>query len=247
MLLGSTVFGTLVLLAAVPVHACIIQVKPAGRNPGYLYAAAHIDGLLNADGALKRISNLPLVDMEKSGTLLTTVTDGLTKIEIAAREFECAASVVQQERFPSGEGDLNPELIEFSALVSRAAHEVFLKLARTARGFASLIKERMKGKLDQVELAGQMAQLSADFHENMKAIFETTASIPHILVDPNPDKMERLSRLQITAKERDDLIKMLDQGFGSRARKQKGDRPALDAGVALLRDWLATSGHTAKP
>jgi hypothetical protein len=41
-----------------------------------------------------------------------------------------------------------------------------------------------------------------------------------VLIHPEPDSANKMSRLNITAKERDDLISMLDKGFGQRVIRQ---------------------------
>ena len=69
-----------------------------------------------------------------------------------------------------------------------------------------------------------------------------------VLIHAEPDSANKMSRLQITAKERDDLIDMLDKGFGQRfIRQTKGDQRAMDAIAAMLRQWLAKKDFTPLP
>ena len=87
---------------------------------------------------------------------------------------------------------------------------------------------------------------AANVDDIPRKLFSITGAVPHILVDPQPDSSDRMSRLRITTSERSDLIKMLDSAFGERIAK-KDDRPAMEAAAALLREWLTTSGHTPAP
>jgi hypothetical protein len=79
-------------------------------------------------------------------------------------------------------------------------------------------------------------------------LFSLAPSIPQVLIDPRPDSANRMSRLRITVSERNDLISILDRGFGEHiAKPTKGNRSAFESAGALLRQWLAMSGHTPLP
>jgi len=72
--------------------------------------------------------------------------------------------------------------------------------------------------------------------------------VSHVIIDPKPDSANKMSRLQITENERDDLIDMLDKAFGQRVTRQtKGDQRAMEAIAAMLRQWLTRKGHTPMP
>ena len=74
---------------------------------------------------------------------------------------------------------------------------------------ASIFVRRMKGDITDVDFAEQAAKISANLHDIPRDLFSLSPAVPHVIIDPKPDTANKMSRLQITAKERDDLINML--------------------------------------
>ena len=154
--------------------------------------------------------------------------------------------MAQGENFPidqstetsKGQSELARENASF-------AKEIYLRLAHESRAIASLIAEYLKHKIDGADFAQKFAQHSATIQDSSENLLEIFSSIPNVLVDPKPDAAGKMSRLSITARERDDLIRLIDTGFGKRARSATNrDLPPMDAAVTLVRTWLTTSGHT---
>jgi hypothetical protein len=128
------------------------------------------------------------------------------------------------------------------------ASSTYWQLAGDARTIAALLQRNMKGSIGKVDLEREMDKAWAKLQERLADIVTVMKSLMSFLVDPVPDASGRVSRLQITQKERDDLINLLDKSFGARARSNtKNDLSPIDAGVAVIREWLATSGHKPKP
>jgi hypothetical protein len=228
--------------------ACLIQVKLGGRDPAYLYAASQIDGLINADDAWNRMSAVSKI-LHQLDEGMGKVTEALTTLELSARAFECAASVIQNEPFRrASPNDFGQGQANLAQELSKTTQQIYLALAKDTRAVAILLQNHLKRTVDEVDLAAQMAQISANMQDRMNGIMTTTSGIPHVLVDPTPDAQGHLSRLQITLKERSDLVNMIDKWFGKRAQSATDrDLPPLDAGVTLLRNWLTTSGHKPRP
>jgi hypothetical protein len=227
---------------------CIIQLKSAGPDAAYLYVANQIDGLLNADDALTRMYKVSTILKRPNDPGMANVAEALTTLEVAARGFECAASVTKTENFHiAAPNDFARGQSELAESFTAAANATYTQLAGDARTLGVLLQRQMKGSIDQIDLAAAMSQVSANLQERLKTIMTIASGLSHLLVDPVPDASGHMSRLQITERERIDLINMLDKWFGFRARSNtKTDLPPLDAGVTLLRQWLATSGHTTK-
>ena len=81
-----------------------------------------------------------------------------------------------------------------------------------------------------------------------RELFTLSPSVTLVLIQPEPDSTNKMNRLNIAAKERDDLIGILDKGFGQRViRQTKGDQRAVDAIAAMLRQWLAKKDFTPLP
>jgi hypothetical protein len=232
--------------------ACLIQVKLAGQDSAYFYAASQIDGLINADDALNRMSGVPKIlrqPHEDMGNLMGNLTEALTTLELSARGFECAGSVVQAETLRGvTSNEFSSAQVEYAQFMSKVAHELYIALAKDTRAVAILFQKRLKGTIGEVDLAAEWAQISANIQDHLNGIMTTTSGISMILVDPTPDAQGHLSRLQITLKERSDLVNMIDKWFGKRAQSATDlDLPPLDAGATLLRNWLTTSGHKPRP
>jgi len=204
---ASTLFGGVQANAE-----CLLPDGDAGKNIPYHYATAYINSLIYADIALNQAEN-----------------------EIAARDFECAASAIgAYEQFPIDHSSLDAEKqSELARKTATAARENYLAFANIVRRIATI----GTGELD---LRGQ-ATLSADIQDRSTRLFVFSASVLKILVDPKPDSLGRSNRLSITADERDDLVRMIDQSFGNQARKTLWFNRSP---VLSLRLWLTTSGYT---
>lgn len=233
--------------------ACILTGGLAGQNIAYRYAIAHINGLLNADDALNRMNQVSGILQRPSQdqpSHLAGFTEALTNLELAARGFECAALAVRpQEQFPLDPSDsFGKNASELARDATKSADLLYLVLAKEARAIASTFAEVLKGTLNASDLAVRMAKSSANLQDSLSSLLPTFTSTAHVIVDPKPDASDHMSRLRITAKERDDLVKMIDSWFGDRARSpSKGGLPPIDAAVTLFRNWFTTPGYTARP
>jgi len=248
---GLTLVSTILIcvfywVVSVPANAACLY--PAGglasQNIAYRYATAYIDSLLNAEEAMNQmsiVSNILKRPKRDDATALVDSMEALKNLELAARSFECAASAIHpQEKFPMGRSDeFDQKQSELGRNAARVAGTTYLQLAKETRDTASLLVDSLKKSLSEVDLAVRMAEGGANMEDHMRHLIQITAAVPHVLVDHNPDPSGRLSRLSITANERDDIVRMIDTGFG--------DRPAMEATVTMLREWLTTSGHTPRP
>jgi hypothetical protein len=125
---------------------------------------------------------------------------------------------------------------------------LYRELAAEMRAMTALFVRRMKGDITDVDFAEQAAKVSANLHDIPRELFSLSPGVTLVLIDPEPDSANNMSRLQITVKERNDLIDRLDKAFGKRVTQQtKGNQRALEAIIAMLRQWLATRGHTPLP
>lgn len=229
--------------------ACLRSGGFAGQNIAYRYGIAFLDSLLNADDGLNRTGNASRILQQPArypSTVLADLTEALKEIELAARSFECAALAIRpQEQFPT---DRSNAFAQKQSKVARegasAAGAIYLQLAEETRAVAALFVDSLKGSLSQLDLAVRMAKISANRDERLRELFQLSTMISHVLIDPKPDSSGHMSRLRITANERDDLVRLIDTGFGDRARGPMREGPAIDAAVRMLREWLTTSGHS---
>ena len=256
---GLTLVSTILIcvfywVVSLPANAtCLVPGGLAGKNIAYRYATDYIGSLLNADHALNRMSsasNILKRQTQDEATALANISEALKNIELAARGYECAARAIhRQEKFPL---DRSNEFAQMQSELARDAANVagitYLQLAKETRAIASLLVGSLKQSVSEVDVAVRMAAGSANMEDHMRSLFQLTLTVPNVLVDPNPDPSGRMSRLSITANEREDLVRIIDTGFGARARRQVSkDLPPIDAAVAMLRKWLTTAGHTPRP
>jgi hypothetical protein len=78
--------------------ACIFGGGTAGQNPAYHYAVDYINSTIAAETGLKRFSNVaeglkPAVDYQSA---FASFSGALKEYELAARDVECAASIIQR-------------------------------------------------------------------------------------------------------------------------------------------------------
>jgi hypothetical protein len=228
--------------------ACIFGGGAAGQSAGYHYAVAYINSITAADAGLKRISKTArdLKPADDYPGALASFSNALKEYELAARDFECAASLVQrQEKFsPGGSSKLENDQTRVARMTASLAKMLYLQLAKEARAIASIFSARMKDSITDVEFAEQAAKGSANLDDIPRELFSSSPGVTHALIDPRPDASNHVSRLRITGKERDDLIAMLEREFGEKiiGSSKKGG-PAMESIAAILRDWLATNGH----
>jgi DnaJ-domain-containing protein 1 len=213
--------------------ACFLPDGSAGTNIAYRYAGAYIKSLIYADIALKRVN-----------TSQTDPVAAIAENELAARDFECAATSFREyEQYPTDHS--SPEAEKQSELARKTAaavRENYLALADIQRRIAKIVT----GELD---IRGQGA-LSADIQDRMPRVFIYTSTISGILVDPKPDSSGSI-RLKITTQELDNLVFTIDEWFGNRARTslqnlKDENLPAVDQSVSLLRLWLTAHEHSAR-
>jgi hypothetical protein len=225
---------------------CSVPPKSAGRDPAYLYVAGQIDGLIKADNALGRMSRVSKFGNRPNQT---ETREALTTLELAASEFECAAAAAKKEKFQPPVTNETGRLQAAAAdRTAELASLTYWQLAGDARAIAALYQRNMKGSIGKADLEREMDKAWAKLQERLADIVTVMTSLSSFLIDPVPDASGRASRLQITQKERDDLINSLDKSFGARARRNtENDLSPIDAGVAVIREWLATSGHKTRP
>ena len=89
----------LLLITGSSEAACIFGDGTAGQNAAYHYAVAYINSTIAADTGLKRISKVakslrPAGDYQSA---LAGFTELLKEYELAARDLECAASIIEPQ------------------------------------------------------------------------------------------------------------------------------------------------------
>jgi hypothetical protein len=242
------IFAPILWLFAVSANAaCIVGGGLAGQDTAYRYAVAHINGLMNADDAFSRMDKISSI--LKKPDALASVSESLTNFELAAKSFECAAKVIgSQKNFTTVRSNEYAQgQIELARQSATVTEEIYLDLAKEIRGIASLFVEYMKHTISDVDLASKMAQSSAKIQDSSSNLPTLILAITHVLVDPVPDSSNHMSRLQITRRERDDILELIRTGFGKRAwGSTDRELPATDASVTMLRNWLTTSGHSVR-
>jgi hypothetical protein len=83
---------------------------------------------------------------------------------------------------------------------------------------------------------GDRSALTAEAERVDRSLLEATPMIFAILVDPTPDNEGHMTRLLITQKERDLLVRMVETSFGNKLYQQNSN--SLVSTAALLRFYL---------
>ena len=198
--------------------ACIFGEGRAGQNAAYHYAVAYINSTISAETGLKRVSKVAkgLKPAEDYQSALASCSGALKEYELAARDLECAASIIEpQEKISfTGQATSVQKQMKVARTTAATARFLYLQLADEIRAMASIFVRRMRGDITDVDFAEQAAKVSANMHDIPRDLFALSPSVTLVLIQPEPDSADKMSRLNITAKERDDLINMLDKGFG---------------------------------
>jgi hypothetical protein len=174
---------------------------------------------LRGDRGVKRISKVakalkPAEDYQSS---LASFSEALKEYELSTRDLECAASIIQpQEKYPlsASPGMSAQKQMAMPRTTASTARFLYLEFAAEIRAMASFFVRRMKGDITDIDFAEQAAKVSVNLHDILRELFSLSPAVTLVLINPEPDSANKMSRLHIPAKEREDLIDMLDQAFG---------------------------------
>jgi hypothetical protein len=229
------------LVAVVDAEAiCMPTLRHPGDDPAYNYAVSFIEALTHGKEATKRLNAEPQAE---SG--LEAATRTLAALERVAKDFECAATLMAAEESyaVNDSSAISVEVQELARKSAGLSKLAYLSLADGTRSYAKLMDQVLIGHVRMNEVPGKAAKIMSQMDEDWRTIFSLSAAVAHVLVDPEPDAAGRLSRLRLTAAQRQDLIKRLDTAFGPAARKAPANQIAVDGTAALLREFL-TGRHT---
>lgn len=127
--------------------ACILGSGVAGQNASYHYVVAYINSISAADAGLKRISTVARRPRPKPTddypAALVSFTEALKEYELAARDFECAASTIRtQEKFSPDGSNFDQDQTRLAIDSAVLARLLYLQLAQETRGVASLFVDK---------------------------------------------------------------------------------------------------------
>jgi hypothetical protein len=240
LLLLAAVF--VVLVTATRTDALCI---PSPSLPGtiHAYVSFYIESLSYVDQGDRRVPE-PAVRTSGRDSLIG-LTLMLRDMELAAKDFECAARVFGEATmnpFTNPRDDLERRQSEMAKKIAAVAGGGYLLLAQTRREFISMVSRNLDGSLPAEQMAQRVASLSARDIDTLSALPMLSATIANLLVDSTPDAAGKLSSLRITRREQDDLLKTIDARFAERARVPiAAGVPYIDAAAATLRHFLTTS------
>ena len=138
---------------------------------------------------------------------------------------------------------LAPPLNELPSNIS----EIYDDKAAIHKKLSASCAEMMAGPKPNVDygaLAAEAPKLNAQLEFLDQALFHSTPLVFAALIDPVPDAQNHMSRLVITASERNALVRSLDTAFG-----KKLDAPNQNYNVsagAVLKAYLTKKGYTMK-
>ena len=145
--------------------ACIFGEGRGGQNAAYHYAVAYINSTISAETGLKRISKVAkgLKPAEDYQSALASFSGALKEYELAARDLECAASIIEPQEKVSftRPGTTAQEQMEVARTTAATARFLYVQLADEIRAMASIFVRRMKGDISDVDFAEHAAKISA--------------------------------------------------------------------------------------
>jgi hypothetical protein len=224
---------------------CFQPARLAGDDPAYQYAATFIDALSYGKQASQRMSSTAPTQ-GSSESFLVAATRMLSDLELAAKDFECAASFMagQESYAIDTSSDLAAKATRVAGKSATMVKSAYLRLAENARSMAGVVEEILAGRITMNQTPVRMAPIQTEAQEQWETVLYGVGPTTHLLVDPNPDASGYLSKLRITTAQRRDLVKRIDTAFGEVARKPPSEKTApADATAAVLRQFL-TGGHT---
>jgi hypothetical protein len=101
-----------------------------------------------------------------------------------------------------------------------------------------------KPNVDYGALSAEAPKLNAQLEFIDKTLFQVTPLIFAALIDPVPDAQNHMSRLVITATERDALVRSLDSYFGKKL--DAPDQNYTVSAASVLKGYLTKKGYTTK-
>lgn len=116
-----------------------------------------------------------------------------------------------------------------------------IKLYEEMKDISKTIMSGPKPGVDYSVLAGRMPEIRAELEYVDKSIYQISPLIFALLIDDKPDNQNRLSHLNITKDERNNLIKSIKNYFGSSLEEK--DQTWIASSAYLLRSQLTDQGY----
>lgn len=223
--LRSTVqtLATIAILCEVhtPVHAELCMPPVVQKDSPYQYILTLVDAMSYAKSALAHIPKN--MDSQSSDY------DLLLGLKLGKADFECAAS--QASPYASS----STETIQASA---RGAALVFARLAdlqdESVAQYTAVLNSKDGRGIEQGTVLEKQAELGAVYDETWKLLVPAAVLATYSVVEADPTT-GRMSRLALTAKQRDDILQTLRQTFGEEITKgMKAGQISLVAAAAVL-------------
>jgi hypothetical protein len=236
--------GVIVGVSAQAEARCVPPLRVA--SPIHGYVTAYVQALSYVDQGLQRMA-APNNDADP----VVAFTKMLTDVELAARDYECAAKIfgtTTKNPFSNPRDEVERGQAKLAGTLAGAAGNTFLLLAKNARDLGGVVNQVLGGKLSQAQMPAAMSKIGADTTEALSMLPMLTTAIANLLVDSKPDAAGKLSGLRITQSERNDLVKTIDGFFGDRAKVEFAAGLAyIDSGPVILRRMLTQDGWRLRP
>jgi hypothetical protein len=212
--------ATLYLLHT-PAHAGLCMPPVVQKESPYQYILSLTDALSYAKSALDRIP--------KNLNSLSSDYDLLLGLKLGKADFECAGSQVSPYAASS------TETIQTSA---RGAASVFARLGdlqeQSVAQYTALLNSMGERRVEPGTVLEGQAELGASYDEAWKLLIPAAVAATYSVVEKDPTT-GRMSRLALTAKQRDDILQQLRSTFGEEIRKgMKAGQISLVAAAAVL-------------
>jgi hypothetical protein len=167
---------------------------------------------------------------EKNADRLAAMIRGGTRIVLALRTH---VSMLEGMRLREPFANLPGNVAEFY-YQKIEAHEAMNQMAGALMSGA-------KPGIDYGALAADAPKLTAMIEHIDRALFEATPLIFATLIEQNPDKNNKMSRLNITKAQRDELVRSLQTSFGKKLAQK--DQNFYVSSATVLRDYLSKKGY----
>jgi hypothetical protein len=226
---------------------CVSTVRLAGDDISYRYAGAYVDSLAYADQGRNGtvVAQSKATKATTPDEIYTATVDMLMALELAAVAYECSASFIRPYKdmvISKTSDDYAMGVADTARKSAELAELAYLQLAKLTREYLDLMQA---GGQASMEHAGKSAALFVKMQQSWDAVLQVGPAAGFFIVDPEPDAAGHLSRFRITQRERDDLVKSIDQAFGVRVlRPADENTPAPVFGAKLLREFLTQKGYT---
>lgn len=181
-------------------------------------------------GATEDLRAIAQKELNKSNDTMADVIRNSTRVKL---QLSTNIRMLQKMHLNKPFETLIPTIVELYEQ-KIALHDKTIKIAGAFVGGP-------RSGVDYGAYAARMPEITASLEFIDETLFKSTPLIFALLIDPQPDKGNHMSRLLITKAQRQQLVDMINREFGKKL--DQGDQNYTVSSASVLRTYLTKKGY----